>query len=121
MAISRIQCAVALLLLLEFYRCDGAAVVKDCDESKKSPLNIAVIGAGASGLTTARHAIAQGHYVTVFEQNDQLGGVWVYTDDVGTTKNGLRIHTAMYKGLRWFSSVPQSVEIVLCFFLCVKC
>lgn len=100
MAISRIQCAVALLLLFEFYRCDGAAVFKDCDESKKSPLNIAVIGAGASGLTTARHAIAQGHYVTVFEQNDQLGGVWVYTDDVGTTKNGLKIHTAMYKGLR---------------------
>lgn len=101
MAKSTVQCAVVLLLLLEILRCDGAAV-SNCDEKKSTnkPLSIAVIGAGASGLTTARHAIAQGHYVTVFEQNDQLGGVWVYTDDVGTTKNGLKIHTAMYKGLR---------------------
>lgn len=102
MAKSTVQCALVLLLFLQIYRCDGAAV-PSCDDEKKSsvkPLNIAVIGAGASGLTTARHAIAQGHYVTVFEQNDQLGGVWVYTDEVGTSKNGLKIHTAMYKGLR---------------------
>lgn len=91
-----VQCVVALLLLIQILRCDSA-VISDCKEKK---LNIAVIGAGASGLTTARHAIAQGHYVTVFEQNDQLGGVWVYTDEVGKMKNGLKIHTAMYKGLR---------------------
>lgn len=93
-----VQCAVALLFVIQFFQCDGA-IVSNFNE-KKSQLNIAVIGAGASGLTTARHAIAQGHYVTVFEQNDQLGGVWVYTDDVGKTKNGLKVHTAMYKGLR---------------------
>lgn len=92
-----VQYAVALLLLISIFWCDGAAV-SNCNEKKAK--SIAVIGAGASGLTTARHAIAQGHYVTVFEQNDQLGGVWVYTDDVGKMKNGLKVHTAMYKGLR---------------------
>lgn len=98
MAKCAVKVVVAILLLLEIYLCDGAAV-SDCKE-KKPPLNIAIIGAGASGLTTARHAIAQGHYVTVFEQNDQLGGVWVYTDEIGKTKNGLKVHTAMYRGLR---------------------
>lgn len=113
MAKSTVLCVVASLLLLEFYRCDGAAV-PNCDDSKKSPLNIAIIGAGASGLTAARNAIGQGHYVTVFEQNDQLGGVWVYTDEVGKTKNGLKIHTAMYKGLRCeFSSAFFFIQVAL--------
>lgn len=98
MAKFAVQVVAALLLVLQIYRCDGAAV-SNCDE-KKSPISIAIIGAGASGLTTARHAIDQGHYVTVFEQNNELGGVWVYTDDVGKSKNGLKVHTAMYKGLR---------------------
>lgn len=75
MAKFSVQFVATLLLLLEIFRCDGAAI-SNCD-GKKSPLNIAIIGAGASGLTTARHAIDQGHYVTVFEQNDELGGVWV--------------------------------------------
>ena len=101
MAKSAVHCILAILFLIEIYRCDGAVVSNCADEKKpQQPLNIAIIGAGASGLTAARHAIAQGHYVTVFEQNDQLGGVWVYTDEVGKTKNGLKIHTAMYKGLR---------------------
>lgn len=64
------------------------------------PLNIAIIGAGPGGLFSAKHSLAHGHHVTVYEQNDVIGGVWVYTNETGQNKYGLNIHTAMYKGLR---------------------
>lgn len=63
-------------------------------------VNIAVIGAGPSGLVVGKHAAEQGFNVTIFEQNDMLGGVWVYTDEIGKNKYGVNIHTSMYEGLR---------------------
>lgn len=66
----------------------------------KVPLDVAVIGAGPGGLFSAKHALAHGHRVTVYEQSDEIGGVWVYTNETGKNKYGLDIHTAMYKGLR---------------------
>lgn len=62
--------------------------------------NVAIIGAGPSGLFSAKHSLANGHHVTVYEQNAEIGGVWVYTNETGKNKFGLNIHTAMYKGLR---------------------
>lgn len=53
-----------------------------------------------AGLVSAKHSVAQGHEVTVYEQGEELGGVWVYTDQIGQNKYGVNIHTAMYKGLR---------------------
>lgn len=53
-----------------------------------------------AGLVSAKHSITQGHEVTVYEQGEELGGVWVYTDQIGRNKYGVNIHTAMYKGLR---------------------
>ncbi|KAI8808192.1 dimethylaniline monooxygenase [Cladochytrium replicatum] len=43
---------------------------------------VAVIGAGAAGLPTARHLIDQGFDVTVFERNSAAGGVWNYDERV---------------------------------------
>lgn len=64
-------------------------------------LNIAIIGAGPAGLFSAKHSLAYRHRVTVYEQNDQLGGIWVlYTNKTGTNQFGLDVHTAMYKDLR---------------------
>ncbi|PKK47910.1 hypothetical protein CI102_8320 [Trichoderma harzianum] len=42
---------------------------------------IAVIGAGPAGLTAARYLQAQGAFdsITVFEQQHQVGGVWLYS------------------------------------------
>lgn len=42
----------------------------------------AVIGAGAAGLVAARELQKENHRVTVFEQSDRCGGVWIYTDDI---------------------------------------
>lgn len=84
------------ILLNNYHQIDCAAV----SDGKKSTLNIAVIGAGPSGLVSARHSIADGHTVTVYEQQEELGGVWVYTGQVGKNEYGVDTHTAMYKGLR---------------------
>lgn len=79
-------------------RINGITVV---DAVGKSPLKLAIIGAGPSGLVSARYAISYGHDVTVFEQGDELGGNWGYTDRIGKDKYGVNIHTATYKGLRF--------------------
>lgn len=65
-----------------------------------SKLNIAVIGAGHSGLCAAKNSLQQGFDVTVFEQNEALGGIWWYTDETGKNKYGVNVHSATYEGLR---------------------
>ncbi|XP_037041724.1 senecionine N-oxygenase-like isoform X2 [Bradysia coprophila] len=67
---------------------------------QSTALNIAIIGGGPTGLCSARHCIARGYNVTIFEQNEDIGGTWLYTDEVGKDKYGLKIHSAMYKELR---------------------
>ena len=49
--------------------------------SSRSICEQAVIGAGAAGLVAARELQKERHKVTVFEQGDRCGGVWVYTDE----------------------------------------
>lgn len=63
-------------------------------------LNVAVIGAGTSGLASAKYALAQGYNVTIYEQTEQFGGIWWYTDKTGKDQYGLNVHSAMYQGLR---------------------
>lgn len=71
-------------------------------------VRIAVIGAGAAGLCAARHiAHHDGMSCVVYEQTDAVGGTWCYTDNVGTNKYGLPVHTSMYKNLR--TNLPKEV------------
>jgi dimethylaniline monooxygenase (N-oxide forming) len=37
---------------------------------------VCIVGAGVSGLATAKVFLSQGHHVTVFDKTDFLGGVW---------------------------------------------
>lgn len=39
-------------------------------------MNIAIVGAGFAGLSTAKILKAMGHAVTVFEKDSEVGGVW---------------------------------------------
>ena len=43
----------------------------------------AVIGAGAAGLSSARHLLEDGHEVVVFEAGSYVGGLWVHDNDNG--------------------------------------
>lgn len=63
--------------------------------------NVAIIGAGTSGLVSAKYSLAQGYDVTIFEQNPQLGGIWWYTDETGVNQYGIEIHSPMYQKLRF--------------------
>lgn len=95
---SILQQIVLVIIVATIHKGDCAILVSN---DKKSSLNIAIIGAGPAGLASARRSIGQGHNVTVYEQQNELGGVWVYTDEIGKNKYGLNIHTAMYKELRF--------------------
>ncbi|XP_045771570.1 senecionine N-oxygenase isoform X2 [Maniola jurtina] len=72
-------------------------------------MRVCVIGAGAAGLCAARHLIAEACVaeVDVLEQSGQLGGTWVYTENVGYDDFGLPIHTSMYKSLR--TNLPKEI------------
>jgi len=72
---------------------------------------VAVIGAGASGLVTARELLRQGFDVTIFEQSEHVGGLWVYdpeieSDGLGTHKEK-RVHSSLYSSLR--TNLPRDI------------
>jgi dimethylaniline monooxygenase (N-oxide forming) len=62
---------------------------------------IAVIGAGAGGLSAARHLVEDGQDVTIFEKGSHVGGLWIYDND-----NGL---SAAYRSLH-INSEPSSTH-----------
>ena len=73
-------------------------------------LRVAVIGAGAAGLVALRHL--RDHLDTfqpvAFEQTQQIGGTWVYTDEVGIdSSTGRPVHSSMYRHLR--VNIPKEV------------
>ncbi|XP_022091406.1 flavin-containing monooxygenase FMO GS-OX-like 2 [Acanthaster planci] len=74
-------------------------------------MKVAVIGGGAAGLCAARYLSAKPSLfqATVYEQSDQVGGTWVYRDDVGTDKYGQPIHSSMYSRLR--TNLPKEVML----------
>ncbi|CAL1401391.1 unnamed protein product [Linum trigynum] len=70
-----------------------------------SSRRVAVIGAGAAGLVAARELRREGHEVVVFEKNNQVGGIWVYTPDSEPDPMSLDptrklVHTSLYASLR---------------------
>ncbi|XP_006366746.1 flavin-containing monooxygenase FMO GS-OX-like 4 isoform X1 [Solanum tuberosum] len=80
--------------------------------AQNSSKNVAVIGAGSAGLVTARELKREGHSVVVFEQENQLGGTWVYTpatesDPVGIDPNREIVHSSLYSSLR--VNLPREV------------
>ena len=63
--------------------------------------------AGAAGLCAAKNGIEFGCEVTVFEQTNDIGGTWLYTDQVGKDENGLDVHTSIYQGL--YTNLPKEI------------
>ncbi|CAA0411260.1 unnamed protein product [Arabidopsis thaliana] len=79
---------------------------------KSQSKTVCVIGAGPSGLVSARELKKEGHKVVVMEQNHDVGGQWLYQpnvdeeDTLGKTKT-LKVHSSVYSSLRLAS--PREV------------
>jgi dimethylaniline monooxygenase (N-oxide forming) len=52
----------------------------------------AVIGAGAAGLSAAKHLKEAGIAVTIFELGSRIGGLWVYENDNGLSPAYASLH-----------------------------
>lgn len=63
------------------------------------PIKVAVIGAGAAGLVTARILKRNGIQPTVLEKDDDIGGVWSYEPNSKVRP--------MYRGLR--TNLPREI------------
>ena len=44
-------------------------------------MNVCVIGAGPSGLTTVKQLLDEGHAVQCYERGDDIGGIWQRSRD----------------------------------------
>jgi dimethylaniline monooxygenase (N-oxide forming) len=69
---------------------------------------VAVIGAGPSGLTAAKHAIEAGFDTTVFEASDDLGGQWHTSAAHSGVWPGM--HTNTSRAMTAFSDFPAPAD-----------
>ncbi|XP_059651573.1 flavin-containing monooxygenase FMO GS-OX5-like [Cornus florida] len=75
-------------------------------------VKVAVIGAGAGGLISAREFQREGHQVVVYEKGSRLGGTWAYDPRVESDPLSLDpkreiIHSSAYHSLR--TNLPRHV------------
>ena len=75
-------------------------------------MRVAIIGAGAAGLTTAEALQHVGIDFVIYERADQVGGIWNYTaevetDPLGRVDDADRVHASIYDGLR--TNLPRDV------------
>ena len=64
-------------------------------------MQIAVIGAGISGLTCARQLQAQGHSVTVYEKSNHVSGrMGTRETELGGFDHGAQYFTAVSDGFK---------------------
>ncbi|CAO1939283.1 unnamed protein product [Urochloa humidicola] len=63
---------------------------------------VCVVGAGISGLASARELRREGHDVTVMEQKEGVGGQWLYdpSTDAGDPLGVAGVHSSIYASLR---------------------
>ncbi|CAF2355974.1 hypothetical protein HID58_039548 [Brassica napus] len=84
--------------------------VTSSEASRSRSKKVCVIGAGPSGLVSARELRKEGHKVVVMEQNDDVGGQWLYQPNVEEenplgrssvpTNDALKVHSSIYSSLR---------------------
>ncbi len=72
---------------------------------------MAVIGAGACGLTTAKHMLEAGFDVTIFEIGTQVGGLWCYENDSGRSSAYKTLHINTAKNLTNFSDLKFADDV----------
>jgi dimethylaniline monooxygenase (N-oxide forming) len=82
-------------------------------EHYQRPRKVAVIGAGAAGICSAKYLIDEGLDVTVFEIGSNLGGLWVYENDSGRSSAYRTLHINTARNLTAFSDFPFDDDVQL--------
>lgn len=72
---------------------------------------IAVIGAGAAGLCSAKYMKAAGFDVTIYEIGTQIGGMWRYMNDNGLSNAYRTLHINTSKGVTRFHDLPFDDDV----------
>lgn len=73
--------------------------------NQKSDKRVAIIGAGACGLTNAKYLLQAGFQVTVFEIGGQIGGMWCYKNDNQRSSAYRTLHINTSRGVTRFSDL----------------
>ncbi|RDD46453.1 Dimethylaniline monooxygenase [N-oxide-forming] 2 [Trichoplax sp. H2] len=71
-------------------------------------MKVAIVGAGVSGLTALKQCLDEGIQATVFEKEEQIGGIWTFSETPG--KGGLvyrSVITNTSKDMTGFSDYPM--------------
>jgi hypothetical protein len=71
---------------------------------------VAVIGAGACGICTAKYLLEVGFDVTVFEIGTQIGGMWCYRNDNGRSSAYRTLHINTSRGVTRFSDLDFDAD-----------
>jgi dimethylaniline monooxygenase (N-oxide forming) len=71
----------------------------------------AVVGAGASGITAAKHLLEAGVDVTVYEQGSKIGGLWVYENDNDRAIAYRSLHINTEKRVTQFSDFSFAEDV----------
>lgn len=67
---------------------------------------VAVIGAGAGGLSSAKRLLERGVGVTVYELGSHIGGLWVYDNDSGRSPAYESLHINSEAGVTQYPDFP---------------
>lgn len=73
--------------------------------------HVAVIGAGVTGISTASQLISHGFEVTIFDDNDKIGGIWTHVNST----SGLQINSILYRfhpSVLWQSWYPDCTQVL---------
>jgi hypothetical protein len=77
-------------------------------KEKSNPLTVAIIGAGCSGLTALKNMLEeQVGEVICYEQNDQIGGNWLFSEKASHSSVCETTHIISSKTLSSFEDFPM--------------
>ena len=67
---------------------------------------VAIIGAGAAGICSAKHMLEAGYDVVVYEIGSHIGGMWVYNNDNNLSSAYKTLHINTARDLTAFKDFP---------------
>lgn len=88
---------------------DTSILSSSSNNTHPKKCRVAIIGGGASGITTAKCLREDNHEPIIFEKSDQIGGVWVFKNTSGGAFNSLRLQNSKYSTA--FSDYPMPENI----------